>query len=937
MRKVTLSYSRGAAIGAAALIWLSSAAPAPAQGQPTWNPVHSPSPSIEGVAVDPVDERTLYVWGAQTGLYISRDEGNNWTQSFTAPVANVVADPKTGRVYAAVYYNGTSQGQVFLSANQGRNWSLIGTFPDPIYSLLISHDGSIFAAPRNTTVASGVYKSSNGGASWNHYLFPTSFLQIICWDIQEDTQSGIIYVGTEIANHPQPYHPPFFRSTDGGVTWQDITGTLPWHVVAIQIVNQVVYALTEGAGLYKSPDHGTTWNNVSVPFFLTLFADPLRPGVLYGGNNTCGGGQGGAFLSTDGGGLTWSPFGLDAVAVSRYSVNKQDTKLYAAGYGTGILVTELSQQPQLNISKVHGESFTQGQVNAAYTVTVSNGLAGGPTAGTVTVAETVPPGLTLVSMAGTGWNCSNNACTRDDSLSFGLSYPPITVTVNVAADAPPQVTNQVSVSGGGSATATASDVTTVAALPPPVEPVLNSPSDGATGALLAPALAWSASGFAVTYDVYFGTSSVPPLVASTTGASYAPGTLDPDTTYYWQIVARNAAGAASSAISSFATGVAAVGLRFVPVTPCRLVDTRNPAGPFGGPALADDSSRSFTIPQSGCGIPAAAQAYSLNVTVVPKGPLPYLTLWPTGQPQPFVSTLNSFGGIVVANAAIVPAGTDGAVSVYATEATNVILDIDGYFDTSSGPTSYLFHPVTPCRAADTRGATGPFGGPSMSGGERRDFPIPQGPCPVPASAQAYSLNATVVPGGYLGYLTTWPTGLTQPNVSTLNSWTGKVAANAALVPAGTNESISVFVSDPTNVILDINGYFGQPGSAGALFFYPVTPCRVADTRNPNGDFGGPKMAAQTARSFPIPASACGIPTTAAAYSMNVTVVPDGLLSYLTAWPAGSPQPNVSTLNSFDGSVVANAAIVPAGTNGAISIYVTQPTQVILDINGYFAP
>ena len=52
---------------------------------------------------------------------------------------------------------------------------------------------------------------------------------------------------------------------------------------------------------------------------------------------------------------------------------------------------------------------------------------------------------------------------------------------------------------------------------------------------------------------------------------------------------------------------------------------------------------------------------------------------------------------------------------------------------------------------------------------------------------------------------------------------------------------------------------------------------------------------------------------------------------------GSPQPLVSTLNSWDGSVVANAAIVPAGTNGAISIYVTNNTHLILDINGYFAP
>jgi hypothetical protein len=93
----------------------------------------------------------------------------------------------------------------------------------------------------------------------------------------------------------------------------------------------------------------------------------------------------------------------------------------------------------------------------------------------------------------------------------------------------------------------------------------------------------------------------------------------------------------------------------------------------------------------------------------------------------------------------------------------------------------------------------------------------------------------------------------------------------------------------------------------------------------------------TTRAFAIPASGCAVPSTAVAYSLNVTVVPDGPLSYLTAWPTGSAQPFVSTLNSFDGSVVANAAIVPAGTSGAISIYVTGPTHVILDINGYFAP
>src|SRR6202142_769383 len=233
------------------------------------------------------------------------------------------------------------------------------------------------------------------------------------------------------------------------------------------------------------------------------------------------------------------------------------------------------------------------------------------------------------------------------------------------------------------------------------------------------------------------------------------------------------------------------GLRFIPVTPCRVADTRGGSGQFGGPTMTVASSRSFAIPQSACGIPSTAQAYSLNVTVVPKGPLSYLTLWPTGQTQPGVSTLNSFQGTVVANAAVVPAGTGGAVSVYVTNATDVILDINGYFDSPSVAGSLPFYPAQPCRVADTRGATGAFGGPSLSAGQSRDFAVPSSACGIPATASAFSMNVTVVPPGYLGFLTAWPTGQARPNVSTLNSWQGKVVANAALVPSGTNESISV--------------------------------------------------------------------------------------------------------------------------------------------------
>jgi uncharacterized protein (TIGR03437 family) len=127
-----------------------------------------------------------------------------------------------------------------------------------------------------------------------------------------------------------------------------------------------------------------------------------------------------------------------------------------------IVLTQPQNQPVLTIAKSHTGSFTQGQQGATYTVTVSNGAGATPTSGTVTVTDSVPGGLTLGSMAGTGWNCSANNCTRSDALNAGSSYPPITVTVNVAGTATSPQVNQASVSGGGSATAAASDITTIA-------------------------------------------------------------------------------------------------------------------------------------------------------------------------------------------------------------------------------------------------------------------------------------------------------------------------------------------------------------------------------------------------------------------------------------------------------------------------------------------
>jgi DNA-binding beta-propeller fold protein YncE len=379
-------------------------------------------------------------------------------------------------------------------------------------------------------------------------------------------------------------------------------------------------------------------------------------------------------------------------------------------------------------------------------------------------------------------------------------------------------------------------------------------------------------------------------------------------------------------------------LQLVNVTPCRLVDTRGADGQFGGPAIPGGTYRSFPIPQNtNCNIPSSAAAYSLNVTVVPITTLGYLTIWPTPETQPLVSTLNSPDGRVKANAAIVPAGVSGSVSVYVSNTTNVILDIDGYFAPAASGT-YQFYPLTPCRVVDTRqGSSQPqrLGPPSLVAKQSRELPILSSPClqGLPTQPQAYSFNVTVVPhpaGQQLGYLTVWPSNEMQPVVSTLNNPTATVVANAAIVPAAPNGDIDVYAYDTTDLVIDIDGYFAAPGANG-LSMYPVAPCRVLDTRQNGNGFTG-EIAVN------VQGSVCAPPSSAAAYIFNATVVPPGSMPFLTLWPDGEPQPVVSTLNAYDGFITSNMAIVPANiNNGSIDAYAAALTELILDISGYFAP
>jgi hypothetical protein len=242
-------------------------------------------------------------------------------------------------------------------------------------------------------------------------------------------------------------------------------------------------------------------------------------------------------------------------------------------------------------------------------------------------------------------------------------------------------------------------------------------------------------------------------------------------------------------------------LAFYPLTPCRVLDTRNANGDLGGPFLSGGQERDFPLLESSCIPPGVTpQAYSMNFAVVPYNgeALGYLTVWAAGQSQPLVSTLNNLTATIVANAAIVPAGTGGKIAIFPSQNTQLVGDINGYF-APAGQGGLSLYPAVPCRVLDTRQGNGAFSG-------ELTVNVVNSVCAPPTTAQAYVFNATVVPVGRLGYLTLWADGQSQPVVSTLNAIDGAITSNMAVVPT-TNGAIDAYASGTTQLILDLSSYF----------------------------------------------------------------------------------------------------------------------------------
>ena len=335
----------------------------------------------------------LEVGGNLTGYY-SDNGGLNWTA--TAQINQKTATSPTMVLYqgfpAVIYSDG---GFLAWSAWNGQAWSAPQALPGSIANV-----GQAMSAVVTSGQIALVYSTSKGGVYLTAYSGQS-------WS----APAALDAAGTSPS-----------LTTDGTNLW-------------------AFYANASGNLVYRETSNGQ-WNAA-----VALTGD--------GNQNTAP-----TTLSVSLGGM------IPVLWTSGSSATGYWVKAATIPAAGGVVPPPPPSTPVLTVAKTHSGSFSQGQKGAAYTVTVSNAASAGATSGTVTVTDTEPAGLTLVSMTGNGWTCSGTACTRGDVLNGGSSYPPISVTVNIAANAALSVTSQAGVSGGGSASATASDVTAITPVPP---------------------------------------------------------------------------------------------------------------------------------------------------------------------------------------------------------------------------------------------------------------------------------------------------------------------------------------------------------------------------------------------------------------------------------------------------------------------------------------
>jgi subtilase family serine protease len=262
----------------------------------------------------------------------------------------------------------------------------------------------------------------------------------------------------------------------------------------------------------------------------------------------------------------------------------------------------------------------------------------------------------------------------------------------------------------------------------------------------------------------------------------------------------------------YTTDASQGGSLYQPVTPTRVLDTRNRTGVTTTTPVPANSSISVQLTGAN-GVPATGvTAVAMNVTATQSTAGGYLTIYPDGTTRPVSTNLNFLAGQTIPNMVTVPVGGNGKVDFYnLAGTTHVVADLAGYYtNTGSG---LKFHPSAPHRLADTRSGIGVAVGEPAPPGANQVFGLPvtdvdgvgnNGPL---ATSGALVLNVVATASTAGGYLTVYPSGVARPVSTNLNFVKAQTIPNAVITPVNGDFVNFYNLAGTTQVIVDLFGYF----------------------------------------------------------------------------------------------------------------------------------
>lgn len=357
-------------------------------------------------------------------------------------------------------------------------------------------------------------------------------------------------------------------------------------------------------------------------------------------------------------------------------------------------------------------------------------------------------------------------------------------------------------------------------------------------------------------------------------------------------------------------------LRFVPVAPARLLDTRTAQDP-----LAQMVRRDVQV-TGRAGIPSNAKAVALNVTTVGSTTSTYVRVWPAGQPEPATSAMNTDASRTTGAGIMVGIGGEGKVSLLNNRgSTHAVVDVTGYYTDAVGQGSRYEQLATGTRVLDTRRSGG-----AMTDRQQRTVQV-GGIGEIPSDASAVAVNITSVSSVGQGNIAAFPSGGPVPATSNVNHLPGQDVTNRTIVPLADGRMDLRLSGGTANVVVDVVGWFG-PGAS--LQFTPLAPVRGFDSRT-----GGRPLSQAETRSFDLSA-ASGLPADAKVAAMTLTATQQtAFATFLTVWEAGAARPATSDLNTGSGRDQANLSFSTIGSRHVQVYNNGGATHVIGDIFGYF--